>query len=75
MAWGTGGDSGPALAGLSDAYTNPEVYGALPYRHNFTTNGEEVITSYFIPSYSLVNVPGYIDNRGYCEPNKAKQIS
>lgn len=72
MAWGTGGDSGPALAGLADAYINPEVYGALPYRHNFTTNGEEVITSYFIPAYSLVNVPGYIDNRGYCDPEKSK---
>jgi len=36
IGWGTGGDSGPALEGLADAYENPDVYDVLPYKHNFT---------------------------------------
>ena len=74
MAWGTGGDSGPALEGLADAYENPEVYDALPYKHNFTPSGQEVITGYFIPAYSILNKEGYIDKRGWCDPEKAKSF-
>lgn len=73
LAWGTGGDAGPALEGLADAYEKPETYNALPYRHNFTPTGEEVITAYFIPAYSILNKPGYIDKRGWCDPVKAKK--
>jgi hypothetical protein len=40
LAWGTGGDSGPALEGLSDAFYNPNTYEALPYRHCHTQSGE-----------------------------------
>ena len=72
MAWGTGGDSGPALEGLSDAYNNPDVYDALPYRHHYTPDGAETISAYFIPAYSIINVPGYIDDRGWTDPEKGK---
>lgn len=73
MAWGTGGDSGPALEGLADAYQNPDTYNALPFKHNFTPTGQTVITSYFIPAYSILNIPGYIDKRGWCDPVKSKK--
>ena len=74
MAWGTGGDSGPALEGLADAFNKPQVYDALPYKHSFTPSGQEVISGYFIPAYSILNVDGYIDNRGWCDPEKAKSF-
>lgn len=72
LAWGTGGDDGPALEGLADAFENPDTYGALPYKHKFTPTEEEVITAYFIPAYAIVNQPGYIDERGWCDPALTK---
>lgn len=73
LGWGTGGDQGPALEGLADAYYNPETYNVLPYKHCCTGGGEEVITAYFIPAYNIVNRPGYIDHRGYTDPEKGKE--
>lgn len=75
MAWGTGGDNGPALEGLADAYEKPWVYDALPYRHNYTMDGAEIISAYFIPAYSIVNDPNHpelTDKRGWTNPEKAK---
>lgn len=73
LGWGTGGDSGPALEGLADAYEHPDVYDVLPYKHNFTSGGEETITGFFIPSYAILNLKGYIDDRGWTDPVKAKE--
>lgn len=72
-AWGTGGDAGPALEGLSDAYYNPKKYEALPYRHNYTDTGETVITAYFIPAYTIVTEEGYVDHRGWTNPELGKK--
>lgn len=72
IGWGTGGDSGANLSGLADAYENPTAYHVLPYRHNYTQTGEYVLTGFFIPAYAIVNVPGYMDHRGWCEPKKAR---
>ena len=68
LGWGTGGDSGPALEGLSSAYYNPNTYDVLPFRHNHTYDGEDVITAFFIPSYALVNTKECMDHRGYTDP-------
>lgn len=70
---GTGGDSGPALEGLRDMYYNPEVYDILPCRHTHTQSGEAVLTAFFIPAYSLVNLEGYIDKRGYTSQKLGKE--
>ena len=71
---GTGGDSrGAALEGLRNIYYNPEDFDVLPYRHNYTQNGEQALTGYFLPSYSVILKPGFLDSRGYTDPEKAKQ--
>jgi hypothetical protein len=36
LAGGTGGDSGPALEGLSNLYYDPEGHDVLPFLHNYT---------------------------------------
>ena len=70
---GTGGDArGSALEGLRNIYYNPEDYDVLPYRHNYTQNGEYALTGYFLPSYSVILKPGFLDERGYTDPEKAK---
>lgn len=70
---GTGGDArGAALEGLRNIYYNPEDYDVLPYRHSYTQNGEIALTGYFLPSYSIILKPGFQDNRGYTDPEKAK---
>lgn len=74
IAGGTGGDSGPALEGLRDIYYNPSAYNVLPFRHKFTSTGESALTGYFLPAYSMVIAPGYIDERGWTDPEKARKF-
>lgn len=64
IGWGTGGDTGDYVSGLRKMFFSPKAYGILPYRHNCTNTGDYVLTAYFIPVYSIVNVPGYMDERG-----------
>ena len=66
------GDSGPALEGLKDAFYSPESYDALSCRHNYVGNNEYVITGYFIPAYTMLNVEGLIDHRGFVDPIKGR---
>lgn len=68
------GDSGPALEGLATIFYNPEAYDVLPCRHNYTTNGDTVITGYFIPTYTIVDVPGIMDHRGVTNIEKGKEF-
>ena len=68
------GDSGPALEGLMKIYNNPQQYEVLPYRHRCTPSGDTVITGFFLPAYELVQEKGYIDNRGYTDPELGKEF-
>ena len=70
---GTGGDSGASLEGLRDIYYNPQAYNVLPLRHKFTSTGETALTGYFLPAFCMVMQPGYVDSRGWTNPEKAKQ--
>ena len=72
LAGGTGGDNGPALEGLRKMYYNTDVYDILPYRHNYTPSGEQALTAYFIPAYSIVNRDDCTDKRGWTDPEKGK---
>ena len=73
LAGGTGGDSGPALEGLREMYYNPITYDILPYRHKYTSTGDEALTGFFIPAFLVINKEGYIDSRGYTDPEKGKE--
>ena len=71
---GTGGDArGFALEGLRNIYYNPTDFDVLPYRHNYTQTGEYALTGYFLPAYSVILKPGFLDQRGYTDPDKAKE--
>ena len=72
VAFGTGGDEGANLAGLADAYIHPNVYDALPYKHNYTPTGETILSAYFIPAYTIINLPGYMDKRGVTNTEQGK---
>lgn len=70
---GTGGDKGAALAGLHAIYYNPESYGVLPYRHNYTSDNSTILSAYFIPAFTQSMVPGLTDHRGYCDEELNKE--
>lgn len=72
QAGGTGGDSGPALAGLNEIYYNPVPFGVLPYRHNYTADHSTILSGYFIPAFTQSMVPGMTDERGYCDEEANK---
>lgn len=73
LAWGTGGDM-DALAGLGQIFTNPLANNVLPYKHNYTTDNSFIFTGMFIPAFNVVTVPGYIDKRGYTDPELGKSF-
>lgn len=73
FVWGTGGDSGPALDGLSKIFYNPKGYNILPYRHNYTKDGSYVHSCFFIPAFTFVAADGYVDSRGVTNISRAKE--
>lgn len=74
FVWGTGGDSGPALDGLSKMFYNPKGFNFLPYYHNHTKDGSYAYTAFFIPAYTFVAKEGYVDSRGVTNTEKAKKF-
>ncbi len=66
IAWGTGGDSGPALSGIRHMTNNPEAYNVLPFRHNYTPDGKYILSAMFIPAYRVVtdDTVKLVDKRG-----------
>ena len=72
LAGGTGGDSGPALEGLSNLYYDPEGHDVLPFLHNYTQDGDWVKTCYFIPAYIALYQSSYNDKRGVCDWRRGK---
>lgn len=67
----TGGDSGPSLQGLSDLFNSPESFQILPFKHNYSSTGEEVLTGFFFPAYRMHF--GYLDDRGVTDEAKARE--
>ena len=74
VIFGTGGDTGKNLDGLKKIFYNPTGFQVLPYKHNYTQSGEYVETSFFIPAFTFVARPGYIDKRGVTNTEKAKEF-
>lgn len=73
VAGGTGGDTGPQMAGLIDMYYNPESVDILPFYHNYTPDGTWVYTCFFIPAYTALYKKGFVDERGVCDDKRAKE--
>lgn len=70
---GTSGDTGAALAGLRDMYYNPQTYGILPFRHNYTFTGDICLTSFFMPCTKIMkDRKTFLSHRGYVDEEKAK---
>ena len=70
FAFGTGGDSGPNLAGLAEIFNNPADFGVLGYRHNHTKSGDICITGFFVPAWSIIRE--LMDERGYVNEEEGK---
>lgn len=69
---GTGGEEGSAMEGLRKMYYQPELFGVLKYRHNFTKNNEYALTSFFLPAFRTIKDPKLLDNRGWVDDNIGK---
>lgn len=69
---GTGGETGPQMEGLRKMYYEPQLFGVLPYRHNFTKNGEYAITSFFLPAFRTIKELSLLDNRGWLDDKDGK---
>lgn len=63
-AVGTGGDSGPNLAGLNKVFYHPTDFQILPFHNNYNDLGEWVDTAYFMPAYITMNKKEYVGSRG-----------
>lgn len=62
---GTGGESGAQMEGLRKMYYDPEIYGVLPFRHNYTQTGDYTISAFFLPAFKTVKQVSLYDKRGY----------
>lgn len=69
---GTGGESGAQMEGLRKMYYEPQLFGVLPYRHNFTKNGEYAITSFFLPAFRTIKELSLLDSRGWLDDEDGK---
>ena len=69
---GTGGETGPQMEGLRKMYYKPQLFGVLPYRHNFTKNGEYAITSFFLPAFRTIKELSLLDSRGWLDDEDGK---
>ena len=72
-AVGTGGDAGPNLEGLRKVYYNPRMFQVLPFKHNYTEDGDWVETAYFIPAYISMNNSKFVGSRGEYLMKKQKE--
>lgn len=62
---GTGGEAGGQMEGLRKMYYNPEIYGVLPFRHNYTQTGDYTVSAFFLPAFKTVKQVSLYDSRGY----------
>lgn len=69
---GTGGETGPQMEGLRKMYYEPQLFGVLPYRHNFTKSGEYAITSFFLPAFRTIKELSLLDSRGWLDDEDGK---
>lgn len=66
IGWGTGGDEGTSIEGITLMASNPEAFNILPFKNTHTLDGTPIFSSMFIPCY--VTLKEAMDNRGWCDP-------
>lgn len=71
---GTGGESGPQMEGLRKMYYDPEIYGVLPFKHNYTQTGDYTISAFFLPAFKTVKQVSLYDHRGYISDKVGKEF-
>lgn len=71
MCFGTGGDKGANLAGLASVFNDPIPSRVLGYKNRYNKTGEEQITGFFVPAYTIVR--DAMDSRGYTPAEKGKK--
>ena len=70
----TSGDTKEALDGLKKMFYDPEAFGILPYKHNYTQTGEYVLTGYFVPCTKIPkDRKRFLDQRGFVDEDKVKE--
>jgi hypothetical protein len=56
-------------------YYNPDTYGILKFRHNYTQTGEQILSAFFIPCTKIMkDRKTYLEPRGYVDEDKAKEF-
>lgn len=70
---GTGGETGAQMEGLRKMYYEPQLFGVLPYRHNFTKSNEYAITSFFLPAFRTIKETSLLDKRGWIDDNAGRE--
>ena len=73
IGWGTGGDQGPSLTGLSEIFSDPKANNVLPYKNFYSSDGTVQYTGFFIPAYTFMLGSEYTDHRGVTNIEKAKK--
>lgn len=71
LSFGTGGDKGANLAGLAGVFNDPIPSRVLGYKNRYNKTGEEQVTGFFVPAYTIVR--DKMDKRGYTPPEKGKE--
>ena len=61
------------MEGLRNMYYNPELFGVLPYKHNFTSTGEETLSSFFLPAFRTIKETHLLDSRGWISDEDGKK--
>lgn len=71
---GTGGETGGQMEGLRKMYYNPEIYGVLPFRHNYTQTGESTMSAFFLPAFKTVKQMSLYDHRGFITEKDGREF-
>ena len=80
IAFGTGGDQGPAVAALREAFYNPESFNCLSFENIWEDSAQAKPCGFFVPQHTNLDIRDengnrlYMDKDGNTLHNKAKEL-
>ena len=80
LAFGTGGDQGPAVASLREAFYNPESFNCLSFENIWEDSVQAKPCGFFVPQHTNLDIRDekgnrlYMDKDGNTLHNKAKEL-